>query len=340
MTPLARGLVALGARLARSWWSRLTPERRAAMREAIRRRRGLIYGGLGLLTLGSVGYYYSHIESTPVTGRRRFLMFSRDDVIKMIAEERETLVKELVGDYAILAHNHPTYQHVLSIVSQILSKNWEKWGPIFEGLHWTLQVVDAPEIINAVCMPSGEIFVFTGLVKACHNKEELAFILSHEVSHAILSHGVEALSQRGIIDFFTLFLVGAIWAVIPNDLVSYFFHGWSRSTAELLFHLPYSRQLESEADRVGLMFAANACFDPETAAKVWKHLPTPGSENDEVAEFFSTHPHHARRYEQLSALMPSAHAVWKENRCELMREEAEGFQVSISRILKKGFKFW
>ena len=340
MTPLARGLVALGARLTRSWWKRLTPERRAAMREAIRRRRSLIYGGLGVLTLGSVGFYYSHIESTPVTGRRRFLMFSRDEVIKMVTEERETLVKEIVGDNAILAHNHPTYQHVLSIVSQILSKNWEKWGPIFEGLHWTLYVVDAPEMINAVCIPSGEIFVFSGLIKACHNKEELAFILSHEISHAVLSHGVEALSQRGIIDFFTLFLVGAIWAIIPNDLISYFFHGWSRSTAELLFHLPYSRQLESEADRVGLMFAANACFHPEIAAKVWKHLPTPGSENSEVVEFFSTHPHHARRYEQLSVLMPSAHAVWKENRCELMREEAEGFQASISRVLKKAFKIW
>ena len=340
MTPLARGLVALGARLTRSWWKRLTPERRAAMRDAVRRRRGLIYGGLGILTLGSVGFYYSHVESAPVTGRRRFLMFSRDDVIKMITDEREELVKELVGDNAILPHNHPTYQHVLSVVSQILGKNWEKWGPIFEGLHWSLYVIDSP-IINAVCMPSGEIFVFTGLIKACHNKEELAFILSHEVSHAVLGHGIEALSQRGIIDFFTLFLVATIWAIIPNDLVSYFLHGFSRSTAELLFHLPYSRQLESEADRVGLMFAANACFEPETAAKVWKHLPTPGQDDsDDVAEFFSTHPHNARRYEQLSALMPSAYAVWKENRCELMREEVESFQVSISRILKKAFKFW
>ena len=309
------------------------------MREAIGRRKYLIYGGVGVLAFGSIAFYYSHVESTPVTGRKRFLMFSRDDMIKVIEEERQMFVKELVGESSILSHSHPTYRHVLSIVSQIIGKNWDKWGPIFECLHWSLYVVDSP-LVNAVCMPSGEIFVFTGLIDACHNKEELAFILSHEVSHAVLGHGVEALSQRGVIDFFMLFLVATIWAVIPSDLVSYFIHGWSRSTAEVLFHLPYSRQLESEADEVGLMFAANACYNPEIAAKVWKHLPTPDSDDSNIAEFFSTHPHNARRYEQLSALMPSAHAVWKENRCELMVEEVEGFQSTISRLLKKALKFW
>ena len=339
MTPLARGLVAIGARLTRSWWNRLSPERRAAMRAALGRRRGLLYGGVGVLALGSVGFYYSHLEDAPVTGRRRFLMFSREDVAKMIEEERKELIKELVADNAVLSHNHPTYQQLLSVISQILSKNWNTWGPIFDNIHWSLYVIDSPQV-NALCLPSGEIFVFTGLLAACHNKDELAFILSHEISHAVLGHGIEAVSQRGVVDFIMLFLVATIWAIVPSDLVSYFLHGWSRSTAELLIHLPYSRQLESEADKVGLMFAANACFEPERAAKVWKHLPSPGKDNDEVAEYFSTHPNHARRYEQLSELMPSAHAVWKENRCELMREEAEGFQISISRILKKAFKFW
>lgn len=339
MTPLARGLVAIGARLARRWWNRLTPEGRAAMRGTLKRGRGLIYGGLGLLALGSAGYYYSHIESAPVTGRKRFVMFSREDVMKLIEDERKLVIKELVGDGTILPNSHPTYQQVLSLISQILSKNWDTWGPIFEGLHWSLYVIDSPQV-NALCLPSGEIFVFTGIISACRNKEELAFILSHEISHAVLGHGLESLSKRGIIDFFTLFLVGAIWAIIPNDLVSYFLHGFSRSTVEVLFHLPYSRQLESEADKVGLMFAANACFDPETAAKVWKHLPTPGLENDEVLEYFSTHPNHARRYEELSALIPSAHAVWKENRCEVMKEEMEGFQATVSKILKKALKFW
>ena len=265
-------------------------------------------------------------------------MFSREDVVKMIEDERKELIKELVAENAVLSHNHPTYQQLLSVISQILSKNWNTWGPIFDNLHWALYVIDSPEV-NALCLPSGEIFVFTGLLAACHNKDELAFILSHEISHAVLGHGIEAVSQRGIIDFFMLFLVGTIWAIIPSDLVSYFLHGWSRNTAELLIHLPYSRQLESEADKVGLLFAANACFEPEKAVKVWKHLPAPGLANDEVAEYFSTHPTHARRYEQLAELMPSARAVWKENRCELMREEAEGFQISISKVLKKAFKF-
>ena len=67
----------------------------------------------------------------------------------------------------------------------------------------------------------------------CRNEAELAFILSHEISHSVLGHGAEGLSHKGVIEFFGLFLIAAIWAVIPNDLVSYFLHRFTHNTAEV-----------------------------------------------------------------------------------------------------------
>ena len=73
--------------------------------------------------------------------------------------------------------------------------------------------------MNALCLPTGDIFVYTGLVKQCRNDDELAFILSHEIAHAVLGHGMEALSRNGVLNFLQLFLIAVIWAVIPSRSV-------------------------------------------------------------------------------------------------------------------------
>lgn len=52
-----------------SWWKRLSPERKKAVWAAVSKRRKYLYGSVGLLCLGGTGYYYSHLETTPITGR-------------------------------------------------------------------------------------------------------------------------------------------------------------------------------------------------------------------------------------------------------------------------------
>lgn len=197
------------------------------------------------------------------------MMFSHSQLLDLIESEKVVLMQALSLGQESLPHSHPTYKYILSIITAIIGKNWRKE---FEGINWELHVIDSPDTVNAVCLPSGAIFVYTGLLKATHNDEELAFILGHEIAHAVLGHGAEQLSHRGIIDFFSLMLIGVIWAVVPNDLASYFLHRWSRTTAEVMLEYPYSRQLETEADEVGLMFAATACYNPGKAAKVSKQI--------------------------------------------------------------------
>ena len=248
LAPVSRFVVAIGGRLTRSWWKRLPPERKQAIRASMARRKNYIYGGLGIFALSGVGYYYTHIEATPITGRQRFVVFSRDDVLAMIEDEREQLVKGMCqNEKAVLRFDHPAYVRVQSIVSNILASNK---SPEFDGFEWSLHVIDKPDSINALCLPTGDIFVFTGLVQQCRSDEELAFILSHEIAHAVLGHGVEALTHNGITSFLSLLVIALIWAVIPNDLVSYFLHGFSRSTVEVMLEHPHSRKLETEADKV------------------------------------------------------------------------------------------
>ena len=37
---------------------------------------------------------------------------------------------------------------------------------------------------------TGNIFVFTGMLEACENDDQLGYILGHEIAHSVLSHGV------------------------------------------------------------------------------------------------------------------------------------------------------
>ena len=192
----------------------------------------------------------SHLEETPLTHRRRFIMFSREDVHSMIENEKKSILELICSDTSsLLPHNHPAYQQVHKIVSKILASNNT---PEFEGFDWTLYVIDRPNTVNALCLPTGDIFVYTGLVNQCKNDDELAFILSHEIAHAVLGHGVEALSRNGVTSFIQLSLIAVIWAVIPNDLMSYFMHSLSKSTVEVMLGYPHSRRMEMEADKVSV----------------------------------------------------------------------------------------
>jgi predicted Zn-dependent protease len=77
--------------------------------------------------------------------------------------------------------------------------------------------------------------------------------------------------------------------------------------------LPFSREHESEADYMGLIYAARACFDPQEAPKLWERM-SGASGGGQPAEFMSTHPSHETRIRQLQQWMPEAMAARAE-RC-------------------------
>eukprot|EP00291_Cryptomonas_curvata_P017632 CAMPEP_0172170684 /NCGR_PEP_ID=MMETSP1050-20130122/11416_1 /TAXON_ID=233186 /ORGANISM="Cryptomonas curvata, Strain CCAP979/52" /LENGTH=124 /DNA_ID=CAMNT_0012841917 /DNA_START=325 /DNA_END=696 /DNA_ORIENTATION=+ len=109
-----------------------------------------------------------------------------------------------------------------------------------EQLPWDFRVVDSP-IVNAACLPGGKVVVFTGLLELFEYREDaLAVVLAHEAAHALARHSAEQLG-------FTQLL---LWAEFAVNLVLHarFVTHWLSTFAG---RLPYSRQLESEADHIG-----------------------------------------------------------------------------------------
>lgn len=68
--------------------------------------------------------------------------------------------------------------------------------------------------------------------------------------------------------------------------------------------LPFSRKHESEADYMGLIYLARACFDPREAPKIWERMAE--HSKGQPSEFMSTHPSHETRIRLLNEWMSEA----------------------------------
>jgi predicted Zn-dependent protease len=88
--------------------------------------------------------------------------------------------------------------------------------------------------------------------------------------------------------------------------------GLAAQAATLVVILPYSRTQESEADHIGLLYMAEAGYDPREAVTLWQNFAALGGERP--FEFLSTHPSEGTRIERLQELMPEAMEVYQASR--------------------------
>ncbi|XP_064624426.1 metalloendopeptidase OMA1, mitochondrial-like [Lineus longissimus] len=299
LRPLAKVGAVLTGRGFRKWWQGLPKDRRTYLWEAFKAARPKIYATLAVITLGFTVNYVVHVKEAPITGRKRFIAVTDDQYLKIAQFEADLQIELLKSHF--LAADHPASQAVLEVATRLYHTNQDI--PQVKNLTFSVAVVDEDDTVNAFVLPTGHIFVFTGLLKAMHNEDQLAVILGHEMAHAILSHGAEQLSFAHLIDFFVIATMAAIWALLPNDgwaIVTQWFYN---KVVAILLDMPYSRKLEVEADEVGLQLAAKACFDVREAPAFWTYMTF---KNEELPDWLSTHPNHSKRAEALDEIVPEA----------------------------------
>jgi len=168
---------------------------------------------------------------------------------------------------------------------------------------WHLTLIDAP-ILNATCAPGGKITFYTGLIRQLSlDNNEIAAIMGHEIAHALREHGrekvSEAVAQKLISD------IALASTKNEEQKIAY-----ANKMATYLFVLPNSREKESEADKVGLELAARAGFDPRAAVNVWRKMAS-ATRGQEPPKFLSTHPSHAARIAEISALLPVVMPIYQ-----------------------------
>ena len=204
-----------------------------------------------------------------------------------------------------------SYQQVLSesetvrsgpefdLVSGVAARLARATGKDF---NWQVSVVRGNEQVNAFCLPGGKIVVYTGILPVAKNAAGLATVMGHEMAHATLRHGSERMFKQKA----TETLMGGVQFSLGD--MSYeqrrAVMGAIGAGAQYGILLPFGRDHESEADKLGLSYMARAGYDPNEAVAFWERMSKTGG--DQPPEFMSTHPNHGTRVARLKELMPQA----------------------------------
>ena len=168
---------------------------------------------------------------------------------------------------------------------------------------WEFVVFEDDKQINAFAMPGGKVGVYTGMFRVADNDNDLAIVMGHEIAHVAAKHGNERVSQQMLIQAVGM---GVEVAVKERDeklkqaVMTAYGMGSTLGVA-----LPFGRKQESEADHIGLMYAARAGYDPRAAIPFWERMGE-ASKGKSPPEFLSTHPSGISRIRQLRQLMPEA----------------------------------
>jgi predicted Zn-dependent protease len=177
-------------------------------------------------------------------------------------------------------------------------------------LPWAFAVIDV-DTINAFAMPGGMVVISNGLLKKLQSESELAGVLAHEISHCVLKHQLKAIQSGAWAD-----VAGTVATEAANQKIG-------RSGAGVLgkelgsaaagvgidvlkngiLVKPLDRDKEFEADRMGVVLATRAGYDPYGLVAVMQVLAQ--VKGGDEAGILSTHPSPNDRIAELEKVMPA-----------------------------------
>ena len=156
----------------------------------------------------------------------------------------------------------------------------------YDKIPFRILVVKNP-YCNAFALPNGYVYVHTGLLARMDNEAQLATLLAHEMTHATHRHQLREFHgtlNKSLVFASTRSLIGGIPAL--GELSTAL--GELSAKAAISGH---SRDLETEADMVGIRLVVKAGYDPREATKLFQHLKAEMEEEDQQEPFFfGTHP--------------------------------------------------
>jgi predicted Zn-dependent protease len=245
--------------------------------------------------------------TVPITGRKQLSLVSNAEIIPMATAQYQEVIKK--GPLSTNQEQTALVKRVGTRVQKAVEQYMAEKGLSSElqGFAWEFNLIDDPKTVNAWCMPGGKVAFYTAILPICKDEAGVAVVMGHEVAHAIANHGRERMSQ-GLAANMGMSTLGAAMGQNPTMTKDIFMQAVGMGTQ--IGMLKFSRQHESEADKIGLIFMAIAGYDPQEAPKFWERMAT-GSGGQKPPEWLSTHPSDETRIADLNKAMPEAMKYYK-----------------------------
>ncbi len=249
-------------------------------------------------------------STVPITGRKQKLMVSDQQVLSLSNQQYQQYMQTAKAstDKKNTEMVRRVGQKLATAVTNYLNANG--LSNEVANYQWEFNLVQDKQV-NAFCMPGGKIVVYEGLLPVTQDETSLAIVLGHEVAHAVAKHSAEQMStqikQQYGAQALSILMAGA---GVSTDL---------QSIAGTVFGLgaqgasaKYSRNHESEADHLGIIFAAMAGYNPDAAVAFWQRMSA--ATGGGSTSWLSTHPSDATRIKQIQEWLPEAHTYYNNSK--------------------------
>ncbi|WP_422926357.1 M48 family metalloprotease [Singulisphaera sp. PoT] len=259
------------------------------------RGRGLnlrIIGALILAAFGIITYLFQS-QVNPVTGKRQHVAMSVDQEKSLGLQAAPDMARQMGG---AVDRDDPRARLVAATGARLIDASDASRSPYVGNYHFIL--LRDPETINAFALPGGQVFITLGLLNKLTNEAQLAGVLGHEIGHVVNRHSAQQMAKGRLGQLLTMAVgVGAsdrddggrnaqIVAAMVNQVTQ----------------LRFSREDESEADRYGLRYMAQAGFNPSAMLEVMKILKE-AAKGSHQPEILATHPLPETRLEEIKAIL-------------------------------------
>lgn len=266
----------------------------------MQRRKGMM---LAPLLIAGIVMFFQFMKSekvvNPETGRAARVAMSTEQEQQLGFQSYQEVLSQ-----SQVVKSGPEHDLVMRVASRLAPTT----GEAAKHFDWEVSVVQSDQV-NAFCLPGGKIVVFTGILPYAQSEAGLAAIMGHEMAHAVARHGSQRLLRSSLAN---TFMMGAAASVSLGDMdmnqrrMALAALGAGATYGVIL---PFSRDHETEADRMGLLYMARAGYDPREAIDFWARMSQSGGQ--QPPEFASTHPSHGTRIRELEAFMPTALAEYQ-----------------------------
>lgn len=242
-----------------------------------------------------------------ITGRKQLNLIPDGELLSMSNQQYDGFLRE--NKVSPDRENTALVKRVGTRIQGAVEKYFRDEGMSAElnGYAWEFNLVES-EDLNAWCMPGGKVVFYSGILPVCADEAGIAVVMGHEVAHAVAKHGAERMTQ-GLLAQMGGMALGKALENKPDETQTLWMTAFGLG-AQFGVLLPHSRNQESEADHLGLIFMAMAGYDPGAAVSFWQRMSAQAG-GQKPPEFMSTHPADDTRISDIRRLLPEAMKYYK-----------------------------
>jgi|TARA_B100001964_G_scaffold132958_1_gene146839 predicted Zn-dependent protease len=256
---------------------------------------------LSLVGCCSCGLIFPGCASAPITERKQLMIYPESFINTQSASMYKRLIKrsKLSTDKKQINEITEIGNKMVQAIDIYFQKE-NKPNPVTD-FEWEYNLIES-KMVNAFCAAGGKIGVFTGILEYTKNKDGMAILIGHEISHAVAKHTIERMSRAiavelgvSVADLFAKGMIGRTRQAIGKTT--------GMDVLDLTMMKPHGRAQETEADYMGLIFSSLCGYNLNESVRLWKRM-SKKNKGQKIPEFMNTHPSSKTRIFQLRGWIP------------------------------------